>query len=629
MFNMTYTTIKLRRGTAAEWTATNPTLALGEYGYETDTRKSKIGDGTTKWNSLPYLNIAADYIQIEGGQSVTGGMRFVGKLDIEGDPLSSTRWTPASGTWVTDDIVQDVYGGLWQCTSGGSPGTWKNMSPQFTEQLQTELQYFASYISGGPVTLSATPSNLPLADASRMPIPPTGTSYKLIIGTGVYELEEPNRILAYYTGRSGNYLTGVVTRDGTSQVAADGLKVWYGESALSSGYMRIPNGIIARSAEDGRAHDLVLCAAYDDERPTTGVAGTGRADYDIVVSREPGSFGRFVIAMPIRFPQDTEFTDGSGSTLLTFAGSVEADSNKMNSNPLPTGTIAIHGRLQGASASTKSLVLKNGDLTTSRIEFQSSGGTRIFSVNDSGPELSNNTQLRLRRNDTGFGGITVSSSNTLSIRGAGGNIQFTNYANDAALMLLSDNGILTLNGSSSLAGATVGTVNATLSASSGTQYGLVVAPTLTQSGTASYTALRINATETSVGSGAKKLIDAQAGGTSRFIVSNDGTVNLGSPDGALFGAMFVSNSSSFVLRAAGANGILFNNSTNTQQIFKVDNTGIMSISGTTATVRAGSGSPESAVSAAVGSLYLRTDGASGTTLYVKESGSGTTGWVAK
>jgi hypothetical protein len=43
----------------------------------------------------------------------------------------------------------------------------------------------------------------------------------------------------------------------------------------------------------------------------------------------------------------------------------------------------------------------------------------------------------------------------------------------------------------------------------------------------------------------------------------------------------------------------------------------------------GSGSPEGAVSASRGSLYVRTDGGTGTTLYVKESGTGNTGWAAK
>ncbi len=43
----------------------------------------------------------------------------------------------------------------------------------------------------------------------------------------------------------------------------------------------------------------------------------------------------------------------------------------------------------------------------------------------------------------------------------------------------------------------------------------------------------------------------------------------------------------------------------------------------------GSGTPEGAVTAAVGSLYTNTAGSTNTTLYVKTSGSGNTGWTAK
>jgi hypothetical protein len=45
--------------------------------------------------------------------------------------------------------------------------------------------------------------------------------------------------------------------------------------------------------------------------------------------------------------------------------------------------------------------------------------------------------------------------------------------------------------------------------------------------------------------------------------------------------------------------------------------------------RYGTGSPQGVVSAPVGTLYSRTDGGTGTTLYVKEAGTGNTGWVAK
>jgi hypothetical protein len=43
----------------------------------------------------------------------------------------------------------------------------------------------------------------------------------------------------------------------------------------------------------------------------------------------------------------------------------------------------------------------------------------------------------------------------------------------------------------------------------------------------------------------------------------------------------------------------------------------------------GVGSPEGVVTAPVGSLYTRTDGGASTTLYVKQSGTGNTGWTAK
>lgn len=43
----------------------------------------------------------------------------------------------------------------------------------------------------------------------------------------------------------------------------------------------------------------------------------------------------------------------------------------------------------------------------------------------------------------------------------------------------------------------------------------------------------------------------------------------------------------------------------------------------------GTGSPENKESAKVGSIYLRLDGGTNTTLYVKESGESTTGWVGK
>ena len=45
--------------------------------------------------------------------------------------------------------------------------------------------------------------------------------------------------------------------------------------------------------------------------------------------------------------------------------------------------------------------------------------------------------------------------------------------------------------------------------------------------------------------------------------------------------------------------------------------------------RSGTGSPEGVVAAPVGTEYRRRDGGAGTSIYIKESGSGNTGWVGK
>lgn len=44
-----------RRGTAAQWTSANPILGSGEIGFETDTIKFKIGNGTSTWSNLTYF----------------------------------------------------------------------------------------------------------------------------------------------------------------------------------------------------------------------------------------------------------------------------------------------------------------------------------------------------------------------------------------------------------------------------------------------------------------------------------------------------------------------------------------------------------------------------------------------
>jgi Major tropism determinant N-terminal domain/Beta-propeller repeat len=73
------TRIKLRRDTAANWLEQNPILALGEPGFETDTRMMKMGDGSTAWMDLKYaitgdLQITNDTVHGDTGVSLSSGI---------------------------------------------------------------------------------------------------------------------------------------------------------------------------------------------------------------------------------------------------------------------------------------------------------------------------------------------------------------------------------------------------------------------------------------------------------------------------------------------------------------------------------------------------------------------------
>lgn len=48
--------VLLRYGTAAQAASANPTLLAGEPGFETDTHRFKLGDGSTAYNDLEYFN---------------------------------------------------------------------------------------------------------------------------------------------------------------------------------------------------------------------------------------------------------------------------------------------------------------------------------------------------------------------------------------------------------------------------------------------------------------------------------------------------------------------------------------------------------------------------------------------
>jgi hypothetical protein len=83
------TQIQVRRGTASSWTSTNPTLAAGELGFETDTGKFKIGTGAATWTSLTYAGGGQNTLTTYQYTATSGQTTFSG-VDSNGNTLSYT-----------------------------------------------------------------------------------------------------------------------------------------------------------------------------------------------------------------------------------------------------------------------------------------------------------------------------------------------------------------------------------------------------------------------------------------------------------------------------------------------------------------------------------------------------------
>ena len=89
------TLIQFRRGAAQTWNTVNPVLSAGEPGYETDSGKFKLGDGTKTWTQLSYASDATD---LTGGGEIDGNLVITGDLTVEG-----TTTTINSTTVTVDD----------------------------------------------------------------------------------------------------------------------------------------------------------------------------------------------------------------------------------------------------------------------------------------------------------------------------------------------------------------------------------------------------------------------------------------------------------------------------------------------------------------------------------------------
>ena len=182
-----------RNDTAANWAASNPILAKGEIGIESDSRMMKIGDGVKNWSTLSYMQtetamfvnghtVEADvpvdakftdttYDDTEISNLISGlNSQLANKVDKEdGRGLSSNDYTLAEKNKLTGiaagaevNVQSD-----WTATDTASDAYIKNKPASFTpaahshdERYYTEAEMDAKLASKLDVPQSLTTGNI-------------------------------------------------------------------------------------------------------------------------------------------------------------------------------------------------------------------------------------------------------------------------------------------------------------------------------------------------------------------------------------------------------------------------------------------------------------------------------------
>jgi hypothetical protein len=120
--------IQLRNDITANWAFTNPILALGEFGYDSDLKQIKVGDGVTVWNSLPFFMV-----------------------QISCDTTSG--WAVANPTLALGQFAYDTI--LLQIKVGDGATPWNSL-PYF----MTQSMGIGNLDGGTPSTVFGVPSHL-------------------------------------------------------------------------------------------------------------------------------------------------------------------------------------------------------------------------------------------------------------------------------------------------------------------------------------------------------------------------------------------------------------------------------------------------------------------------------------
>lgn len=336
------TQIKLRRDTSANFTSKNPVLGAGEPAYETDTKKLKIGDGTTAYNSLDYFtsggggstNITATLplkivdgvisLEIDGQTIQIVDGKLHANLDELGNEVNdlSGRVTAAEADILTkqdkltagDNITISVDNIISAAASSGlEVKTATTADFNSSELLETGLYYISGGLSpqNAPVAYSVAVILITMkwyAEDSNQRIQQTWIGCEDLVG---------NQIYTRYS--SGNGTMGSWTRVDSNKIASASA---LGSIKVGDGLTISSDGTLSASSSGGGDVSSSANNIFTGENTFSNLVKANNiqtTDGDRLIEYENGTLqiGNNDSIQSIAIRADGPITDATGNAFVT------------------------------------------------------------------------------------------------------------------------------------------------------------------------------------------------------------------------------------------------------------------------------------------------------------------------